>query len=213
MKKYLVIFLIASFLFSFCSTASVLSCAESYEIVRDHYNSQLINEVAIKKTSENYDNEFGATMGVLDLSDESTYEYVLVNIESLAPTYMSTSVSEITDLIEDYEDKIFFFDKSSFEFHPNIADYADMLIAYEKLNLESMKILNEMDAIGEVMVVEFIEAFAYQEMDFFDWYDKYIEDFERYNLLGSQYEEQRIEYLEVGNSFYEMNTPNICDDV
>ena len=211
MRKYLVIFLIASFLFSFCSTESVLSCAESYEIVRDHYNSQLINEVAIKKTSENYDKEFGATMGVLDLNDESTYEYVFVNVESLAPTYMSTSVSEITDLIKYYEDN--FFDKSLFELHPNIADYADMLIAYEKLNLESMEILNEMNAIGEVMVVQFMEAFAYQEMDFFDWYDKYIEDFERYNLLGSQYEEQRIEYLEVENSFYEMNTPNICDDV
>jgi hypothetical protein len=211
MKKCLAIFLVTSFLFSFCSTASVLNCAESYEIVRDHYNSQLMNEWEIKEFSENYDKEFGATMGVLDLSDESTYEYVLVNIESLAPTYMSTSVIEITDLIEDYEDN--FFDKSSFELHPNIADYADMLIAYEKLNLESMKFLNEMDAIGEVMVVEFIEAFAYQEMDFFDWYDKYIEDFERYNLLGSQYEEQRIEYLEVENSFYEMNTPNICDDV
>ncbi|MCH1525675.1 MAG: hypothetical protein L7S06_04785 [Candidatus Actinomarina sp.] len=211
MKKYFVILLISSFLFSFCSTTSVLSCAESYEIVRDHYNSQLINEVAIKKTSENYGNEYEATMAALDFNEGSTFEYVIVNIEDLAPTYMSTSVSEISDLIENYEDNLF--DKSSFELHPNIADFDDVLIAYEKLNLESMKILNEMDAIGELMVIEFMEAFAYQEFEFDDWMEKYLEDFGRYNLLGSQYEEQRIEYLEVENSFYEMNTPNICDDV
>lgn len=211
MKKYLVIFLITSFLFSFCSTASVLSCEESYEIVRDHYNSQLINESAIKKSSENYGNEYGLTMAALDFNEESTFEYVFINIESLAPTYLSTSVSEISNLIEYYEDNLF--DKSLFELHPNISDFADILITYEKLNLELMNLLNKMDAIGEIMIVEFIEAFALQEIEFDDWMDKYLEDFGRYNLLGLEYEEKRIEWLEVENSFYEMNTLNICDDV
>ena len=88
----------------------------------------------------------------------------------------------------------------------------DALIEYEKINLRTMKILYDKDAIGQKMIIEFAEALGLQEISLEDYLKEYLDDFSDYNNLGEDYSIEYDEYLKIESKFYNLNSSTICNE-
>tara|TARA_X000000950_G_C13778632_1_gene604118 strand:+ start:385 stop:1011 length:627 start_codon:yes stop_codon:yes gene_type:complete len=202
------IFLIS--LISLACSPTVLSCEDSYQLVRNHYNTQLLLEGEIKDLAINYQNDFENTIVSIDFENKDSALYVFDNLERLAPTYLETDTDYMENLIEIYEDNLF--DDREYKIHENILQMKDALIEYEKLNLRTMKILYEKDAIGQKMIIEFAEALGLQEISLEDYLKEYLDDFSDYNNLGEDYSIEYDEYLKIESKFYNLNSSTTCNE-
>ena len=196
----------------FCGSPTVLSCEDSYDLIRNHYNSQLLIETEIKRLSADYTKDFEDTIVALDLSQESSIRSIYENIEKTTKAYFETGTEYMNIVVEEYEDNLYENIERQYEVHPNIENYKETLKKYEEVNLETMKLLYEMDVIGEKMIIEFAEAIGLQTMDQETYIRNYIDDFSKYNELNEEYAKKYEEYLVVENTFYQMNLEISCSE-